>query len=197
MKKQERKKIMPPDAKDKKDDVKEKGAAKEDAAAEGGQPADKTKSVVILLIIISVLVMVLTPVITIFAIKSIAHKEEEQQKPKEASKKSVEINLGQFKFNISQTQGTRLGIIDVAVEVSDNSMEKFFKAKTPEASEGMLNKVRSTILTILSDKTLDGLLSKDAKANLAKEIKSELNEMLQKKADGVVTEVYFPNFVVQ
>lgn len=191
---------MPPDAKDKKDkdDVKEKGAAKEDAAAADGQPADKTKSVVILLIIISVLVMVLTPVITIFAIKSIAHKEEEQQKPKEVNKKSVEISLApQFKFNISQTQGTRLGIIDVVVEVSDNSMEKFFKPKSATESDGMQNKIRSVILTILSDKTLDGLLSKDAKVNLAKEIKSELNEILQKKAEGVVTEVYFPSFVIQ
>jgi flagellar basal body-associated protein FliL len=193
---------MPPDAKDKKekDDVKEKGAAKEDAAAaDGAQPADKTKSVVILLIIISVLVMVLTPVITIFAIKSIAHKEEEQQKPKEVNKKSMEISLApQFKFNISQTQGTRVGLIDVVVEVSDGAaMENFFKAKTKEIPDGMQNKIRSTILTILSDKTLDGLLSKDAKANLSKEIKAELNEMLQKKADGVVTEVYFPSFVIQ
>ena len=61
----------------------------------------------------------------------------------------------------------------------------------------MQKKMVSSILNILADKNLSGLLSKDAKSLLAKEIKNELNEMLQKKTEGVVTEVYFPSFLVQ
>lgn len=180
-----------------KEDVKETGqdAAPADAGAAG---PDKTKTVVMLLIVLSILVMILTPIITIFAIRAIMPKDNtEGPKPEELNKKITEIPLLDFKCNIGQTQGTRYAQIDVVVEVSDGGMKKFFEAKTQENLDGMLNKIRSAILNIISDKTLDGLLSKDAKALLSKEIKSDLNEMLQKKTDGVVTEVYFPKFLVQ
>jgi flagellar basal body-associated protein FliL len=178
------------------------GAPKEEQAADAAKP-DKTKMVVISLISLAVVMMVLTPVITIFAVRAITansgDKTEKAAKEKEsAAKGGVEVLIKDFKFNVAGTQGTRMAMVDVALELNKADIKKFFAAKSDTEQEGMLVRVTATILNILSDKPLDGLLSKEAKSMLAKEIKTELNEMLQKKtADGLVTEVYFPKFMIQ
>jgi flagellar basal body-associated protein FliL len=116
----------------------------------------------------------------------------------EVSGKIKEIKLEPFRVNIAQTQGTRYAQITVVVEVSDGEMEKYFLLKSAEAPEGMLNRMRAEITNIISDKSLSGLLTKDAKNSLANEIKAELNKMLEKKkAKGIVKDVYFPSFLVQ
>jgi flagellar basal body-associated protein FliL len=159
--------------------------------------SDKTKSIVVSLIVLSVLVMVLTPVITIFAVKAIMPSEASSNEP-DVSGKIKEITLDDFRVNIAQTQGTRYAQVKVVLEVNNGDMERYFKLKSPENPDGMLNRIKSEITNIISDKSLSGLLTKDAKNSLANEIKAELNKMLEKKkAKGIVKEVYFPSFLVQ
>lgn len=158
--------------------------------------SDKTKSTVIILIVMSLVVMILTPVITVFVVKAVMPKPEVVEDP--VSSESTEIDLGVFKANISDSQGTRFTQIKVVIEVSRPSIQKYFMAKDATNEDGMLTRVKDAILRIISDKTLEGLLSSKAKERLAKEIKAELNSMLEKrKADGVVTAVLFPEFLVQ
>jgi len=184
-------------------DKKEKDAPEKVEKGEGdaaAQSADKTKSMVLILIILAVVVMLLTPVITIFAIRAIMPKDAQVKEAAEEEKKTAtatEIVLPTFKTNIADSMGTRYAQVDVVVEVSDANMAQYFNPKSKENPNGMQKKMVSSILNILADKNLSGLLSKDAKSLLAKEIKNELNEMLQKKTEGVVTEVYFPSFLVQ
>lgn len=157
---------------------------------------DKSKPVIIMLIVLAILVLVFTPIVTILALKAFVPHEEDVSK--EHVSKSTEITLEPFKFNVAQSQGTRFAQVSVIVEVSDEQMAKLFQANSKENPEGMVNRIRSEILDMLAERSLDGLLSKDARNSLRKEIQSKINAILSEhKVKGVVTDVYFPSFLVQ
>lgn len=170
-------------------------------------PADKSKTVIMALIILSVLVMVLTPFVTIFVVKAMMPQNQEsaaEENP--ATQKGAEITFEPFRTNIANTQGSKYAEIVVAVELRDANMEKYFKKRTAEIPEGMLNQIRAKITSIISSKTLSGLLSQDAQTALQSEIKTSLNNIFEKKREAgdksikqeeVVKEVYFPSFLVQ
>jgi len=161
-------------------------------------PADKTKSVIISLIVLAVLVMVLTPIVTIFVVRTMMPSVPDAAPEESGASKIQEISLEPFRTNISGTQGTRYSQITVVFEVSDTDMIKYFQKKAPENPDGMLNRVRAVVTSIISDKTLSGLLSKDAQISLSNEIKRELNDIFEKKKiNGQVVDVYFPSFLVQ
>ncbi|OGV39464.1 MAG: hypothetical protein A2020_02945 [Lentisphaerae bacterium GWF2_45_14] len=163
-------------------------------------PADKTKTVIMSLIILSVLVMLLTPAVTFLVVRTMMPTNQESA-PEDSSKSNVqEISIEPFRTNIAGTQGMRYSQITVVFEVSDGNMLKYFQKKSAECPEGMLNRIRARITGIISDKTLSGLLSKDAQTSLANEIKTTLNADLfdnKKEMSGQINEVYFPSFLVQ
>jgi len=169
----------------------------EDREKEVGAAPDKSKPVIIMLIVLAILVLVFTPIVTILALKAFVPKDEEAT-AKEHASKSSEINLEPFKFNVAQSQGTRFAQVSVIIEVSDGEMAKLFQPNSKENPEGMGNRIRAEILDMLSERNLDGLLSKDARNTLRKEIQSKVNAILSEhKVKGVVTDVYFPSFLVQ
>lgn len=160
------------------------------AAAKG-----KSRSPVLLLVALSVLVMVLTPVITIVAVRAMAPKEEtegEVVKPQ-----ATEVNLPPVQVNVADTGGMRYLQLEMVVVLSDPTMTQFFQPQSADAPLGQLNRIQATCLGIVSDKSLNGLLSKEAKTRLAEEIKNAINEILRDQATGMVTDVYFTGFLVQ
>ncbi len=168
--------------------------AKEDEAIDV-TPKDNTKKTIILLVALSVLVMVLTPVITIFSIRSMTSKEEVPVETKPS--KTKEVVLPQVQVNVADTNGTRFVQVEIVVEVSDPEMTVFFEAQTPENDKGRLKRIMASTISIISDKNLDALVSKEAKIKLAQEIKSSLNDLLHDATDGIVTDVYFYGFLIQ
>lgn len=157
---------------------------------------DNTKSVVIVLIALSVIVMICTPIITIYAVRTMMPESKNEVKVDTSNNK--EITLPVFKANIDGTMGKSFAQIEVVVEVSDPSLNVYFSEQTDDNPKGRLRKIQAAILNIISTKSLTQLSSKKAKAQLAKEIKKELNDLLKKKTkDGVVTDVYFPSFLIQ
>ncbi len=157
---------------------------------------DKTKKTVLLLIVLSVLVMVLTPVITIFSIRMMTQKTEAKT---EASDHVVnkEIVLPQIQVNVAETNGTRFVQIEIVLDVSDAEMVSIFEDQTPENSKGRLKRIMATIISIISDKNLPALVTKEAKSRLATEIKNAINDLIRSDTDGIVTEVYFYSFLIQ
>lgn len=156
---------------------------------------DKSKPVIMMLIILAVLVLVFTPIVTILALKAFMPQDAKQL---EKATQVTEVTLETFKFNVAHSQGTRFAQVQVVLELSDADMAKFFKPSAADNPEGMGNKVKSEVLDILSERTLDGLLLKDARNTLRKEIMTKVNVMLSdRKVKGVVTDVYFPSFLVQ
>jgi|GEM_PF-3422181 len=169
----------------------------EDREKEVSATPDKSKPVIIMLIVLAILVLVFTPIVTILALKAFVPKDDDAA-AKERISKAAEVKLDDFKFNVAQSQGTRFAMVSVIVEVSDGDMAKYFQLSTKENPDGMGNRIRSEILDMLSERTIDGLLTKDARNTLRKEIQSKLNAILSDhKVKGVVTDVYFPSFLVQ
>ena len=157
-------------------------------------PKNDTNKVVITLIILSVAVMILTPIITIFAVKTFAGKAVEADKIE--SVEGAEIKLKTFRVNIAGTKGKRYASIDVCVKVDNAEMLKLFTDQTTENKLGMLNEIRANIDAILSSKNLDGFLASDARIKMAAEIESMLNKLLKGKVkEGNVVKVYFPSFL--
>lgn len=174
-------------------------AVKEDAVE---VPADKSKTVIMSLIILSVLVMLLTPLVTFFVVKTMMPQAQETVTEDTGSKSGMEITLDAFRTNIAGTQGSRYAEITVALEIRDSAMEKFFKKKAKETPDGMLNQIRAKITSIISSKTLPGLVSQDAQVSLQNEIRQALNTMIMAAnektvKEEVVKDVYFPSFLIQ
>lgn len=158
--------------------------------------ADKSKPVIIMLIVLAILVLVFTPIVTILALKAFVPSDTNQVQAKDS--KTAEVTMEPFKFNVAQSQGTRFAQVSVVIEVSDSTMVNLFKASSKENPDGMENRIRSEVLDILSERNLDGLLSKDARNSLRKEIQSKVNALFSdRKVKGVVTDVYFPSFLIQ
>ncbi|MDD3119471.1 MAG: flagellar basal body-associated FliL family protein [Victivallales bacterium] len=157
--------------------------------------ADKSKPVIIMLIVLAVLVLVFTPIVTLLVLEAFLPKDSV---PAEKVSRGTEITLDTFKFNVAHSQGTRFAQVQVVLELSDADMRKYFQPNDTNNPDGMGNKIKSEVLDILSERTLDGLLLKDSRATLRKEIMTKINVILsERKAKGVVTDVYFPSFLVQ
>ncbi len=160
------------------------------------ESGDKSKPVIVMLIVLAILVLVFTPIVTILALK--AFMPADTTNAEIQNKKYSEVVLEPFKFNVAGTQGTRFAQVEVTLEISDSSLAPYFEDKTPENSKGMLKKIRAEVLDILVERDLDNLLSKSSRSSLRKEIQTKLNGMLSdRKVKGVVTDVYFPSFLVQ
>ena len=157
-------------------------------------PKNETTKVVITLIILAVAVMVLTPIVTIFLVKTLAGKAVKADKIE--SVEGAEIKLKTFRVNIAGTRGKRYASIDVCIKVDNPKMLDLFKDQTGENKLGMLNEIRANIDAILSSKNLDGFLASDARIKMAAEIESMLNKLLKGKVkEGNVVKVYFPSFL--
>ena len=166
-------------------------------------PADKSKPVIMSLIILSVLVMLLTPLVTFFVVRTMMPQAQETAPDDLTNTQGGEVTLEPFRTNIAGTQGSRYAEITVVLEIRDISMAEYFQKRSKEAPNGMLNNIRAKITSVISSKTLSGLLSQDAQVSLQNEIKTTLNTLFEKekgkkiKDMEVVKEVYFPSFMVQ
>ena len=163
-------------------------------AAEGQPPAkEKGGTSVLILVVMSVLVMALTPIITIIVIKQMLPKTPEVKDKKQA----LEITLPQVQVNVAGTNGTRYAQVEIVLTVSDKDMEKFFVEQSETAPEGKLKRITATVNEIISSKNLNELLEKEAKQKLKKDIQVALNKILADDTEGMVKDVYFPGFLIQ
>lgn len=171
-------------------------ADEKEGPGEGQNDAEqpKSKPTILLVIGLAVLVMLLTPVITIFAFKSMADTTAPADAPE---KPPVEIILGRVQVNVKDTQGTRFAQVDPVLLVSDEAMKPLFEVQSDEQPKGKLRRLRSVAIYIISEKNLAELLSPGSKESLAAELKDAFNEVLEPYTEGVVTEVYFDGFLIQ
>jgi hypothetical protein len=99
---------------------------------------------------------------------------------------------------VAGTHGKRSIKILPVIEVSSPAVYKYFYNKSYDNPEGMNNKIRADLVDIISEKPLESLLGKKAKYDLSQEVKKELNDILEeKRACGIVREVYFREYLIQ
>ncbi|MCJ8328943.1 MAG: flagellar basal body-associated FliL family protein [Lentisphaeria bacterium] len=160
------------------------------------KPKDNTKLMVMALVIMSVLVMILTPVICIYTIKSMMGKPK--LTPLE-TQSTITVEFGEIQVNIAETNGTRYVQMSIVFEMTDEGpLKSQFDAKTPTNPQGQLSKIKAEVIQIIGDKNLNALSSKEAKAKLSNEIRIVVNNLVKKEEiTGTVVDVYFPTFLIQ
>ena len=106
--------------------------------------------------------------------------------------------MGVTEVNVGDTNATRMVQVDIVAEINHDGLVGYFKEQSEENKKGKLRIIKSMLITTLSSKSLEGLVSPEAKDKLAKEIKEKLNEYLSKfQAEGMVTNIYFTKFIIQ
>lgn len=94
--------------------------------------------------------------------------------------------LDPFIVNLSDEEGGRYAKVEITLAFSDKKVEKELEEKLPM--------VRDSIITIISMKRYNDLISPAGKEALKREIMAKLNALL---TSGQVTEIYYTDFVLQ
>lgn len=161
---------------------------------EAAPTGDKSSKLVMRLLIVSILVMVATPAITIFAFRSMS---KDVMEPEEKTVQVTEIALPTIQVNVAGTNATRYAQVDVVLRISDAEMHELFKEQSTGNPNGHLREIVAAVIRIISDKQLNALLPTEGKRELANEIKAVLNELLADYTSGMITDVYFYGFLIQ
>ena len=155
---------------------------------------DSSTRMALLLVGIAVLIMVLTPVITIITIKNMIPVTPEGI----TKTKTPEVKLPPIQVNVGDTHGQRYAQVRIAVTVTDKNSLKFFEDQTATNEDGQQTLMMATVNEILSGKNLKQLLDVQSRQRLKKEIQVALNKILEEQeTTAMVQKVYFPEFIVQ
>jgi len=158
-------------------------AAKKAANAEGSSSGSKNKTIVFLVVGILVGAVVAFGASKVIFGKSNAEQKEEKTLPEHT------IELDEFVVNLAD--GTHYAKVSIAL-----GLEKPLEGggEGGKLDVKILAPVRDTVITVLSSKSMEQLVSKEGKTKLKEELKKQLNELLGKE---VVKEVYFTSLTLQ
>ena len=190
------------------DDEVVEAEGQEDGAVAEGQPKDTTKMFIIALVGLSIVLMILTPIVTIFLVKSMVPDVNVDSSEVSTSDEVVEFVIDGVQCNLRGAQGTRYVRLDVALTFNKAEMVAFFEAVPAEGAiagqpTSRRNRIMARLIKIISDKQVNDLESMEDKEKLATDIRHSLNELLKddlvvnKIEDGSIIEVYFPSFLIQ
>lgn len=150
---------------------------------EGQAPKKKGKNF-ILIIIIAVAVIAVGAGAFFFFTKSGGEKAQKKEETK--AEEGVTFALEPFVVNLSDPSGTRFLKVSLQLELAGPTVAEKAKAKTPQ--------IRDAIITLLTAKTSDALISPEGKLQLKDEINIRINQIL---GENSVKNVYLTDFVMQ
>ncbi len=113
--------------------------------------------------------------------------EDGELSTKKSAAESIVYGLDVFIVNVYDAEGI-LNYLKLEVKLELDSKEAEDEATDKTA------KIRDHIITIVTNKTIDEIKSKNGKARLKDEIKARINSFL---VTGKATEVYFTEFIIQ
>ena len=105
---------------------------------------------------------------------------------KEAAKLGVVTALDPFIVNLVDDDGKRYLKVSMQLELDSEMLNEEVTNKMPQ--------IKDTIITVLSEKNTDDLLTVNGKFKLKEQIQTRVNVLLK---TGVVKNVYFVEFVIQ
>lgn len=164
-----------------------KGAAKSEAAEPKEQPEKpKKKGKKLLLIVIALVVLIAGAGGAYFFLidKGAQHGKSSAKDSKESQ--GVNFALEPFVVNLMDQGGTKYLKVSIQLELSDAKLTEQAKNKTPQ--------LRDAIITLLTNKTSDELVTPEGKLLLKDEIKQRAEQIL---GEGTVRNVYLTDFVMQ
>ncbi|MCX8145604.1 MAG: flagellar basal body-associated protein FliL [Azovibrio sp.] len=177
-----------------------------DANPVADEPPKKSKKLLII-IVIAVLVIGLAGAAAAFLLLSgkgehedgeeeVAAEVKKPKKKKDNAAPPVFVNLDAFTVNLApeQGQGDQYMQVVIALELEDMSADGPLKNQMP--------RIRNNLTMILSSKKASELLTKEGKENLAEEIKTEINRIMNPghkgtPPDSPVLSVLFTSFIIQ
>lgn len=150
---------------------------------EGQEPKKKKGKNLILIIVIAVAVLAGGIGAFFFFTKS-SNKAQKTEETKAAE--GVTFALEPFVVNLSDPTGTRFLKVSLQLELAGPAVMEKAKTKTPQ--------IRDAIITLLTSKTSDALISPEGKLQLKDEINIRINQIL---GENSVKNVYLTDFVMQ
>ncbi|HQA04468.1 MAG TPA: flagellar basal body-associated FliL family protein [Thermodesulfovibrio thiophilus] len=166
--------------------AKEKTAKLEEEQSDTQQEKPKKKRKFSLIIIIAVIVLAVGAAgAYLLLVKGSTDKKGIIAKD---SKNAITVNfaLEPFVVNLMDQSGSKYLKVSIQIELSDARLLESAKNKTPQ--------IRDIIITLLTNKTSDELITPEGKLLLKDEIKQRINQIL---GDNSVVNVYLTDFVMQ
>ncbi len=177
--------------------------AKPATEAGEGAPAKSNKKLLIIVVVAVVLFLGLGGATAYLLLKPTPEHDDDEvpvEKAKPAKKKKVErevpiyVALESFTVNLVPDNGDQFLQLLISLEVEDAQVGDQLKMYTP--------KLRNDITLLLSSKKASQLITKEGKEALAREIKDQVNGILDpvgkvKKREGPIKEVLFTSFIIQ
>ncbi len=170
----------------------------DDDEAEGGDKPKKTGSKVLLLALAAVALLALAgggaymflsgdpAPETKKAGEQEAGEEAEAVANEEAAKLGDVLALDAFIVNLAGESGKRYLKITMQLEMNNSTLAEEIQNKMPQ--------IKDSVITVLSSKTTDDLLTIEGKFLLKEQLLTRVNSLLR---TGVVKNVYFVEFVIQ
>ncbi|WP_353683472.1 flagellar basal body-associated protein FliL [Thermodesulfovibrio sp. 3907-1M] len=155
-----------------------------DEAESKEQPEKPKKKSKLPLIIIAALVLIAGAAAAYFFILGKGDQHTKSATSKESQ--GVNFALEPFVVNLMDQGGTKYLKVTVQLELSQAKLAEEAKSKTPQ--------IRDAIITLLTNKTSDELITPEGKLLLKDEIKQRVNQIL---GENTVTNVYLTDFVMQ
>ena len=149
---------------------------------EGQEPKKKGKNL-ILIIIIAVVALAVGVVLYLFVFSKPGDKPKKEETK---AAEGVTFALDPFVVNLSDPTGTRFLKVSLQLELAGPAVMEKAKTKTPQ--------IRDAIITLLTSKTSDALISPEGKLQLKDEINIRINQVL---GENSVKNVYLTDFVMQ
>lgn len=152
---------------------------------EGGKK--KGKKLILLIIIALVVLGAGAGAAYFFVLKGGGGEKKEAQAKKETKEATgVNFSFEPFVVNLMDSGGTKYLKVSIQIELADSKLVEKAKARTPQ--------LRDAVITLLSMKTSEELISSEGKIILKDEIKQRANQIL---GEGSVLNVYLTDFVMQ
>ncbi len=160
----------------------------ENGNTEAQEEVSKKKKGKFLIVIIIALVVLLGGAAGAYFL--LLNKPKEGQKGEASSKThevaGVNFSLEPFVVNLMDGAGTKYLKVSIQIELSEAKLLEKAKNRTPQ--------LRDAIITLLTSKTSDELITAEGKIIIKDEIKQRASQIL---GEGTVINVYLTDFVMQ
>ena len=163
-------------------------SAEQEAPEAATTPAPDRKSGMLVMIIIGFMVMILTPLITVVAVKITARDGPPTPRQKSQEASGV-FSVDPVVVNIDNTHGSRYLRVGAHLVVSP-----------PRLTEGLrehMPLLKDRIMSAVGNKSLAELEGEKGREMLRRDIKDRVNAVLMDAMKGAVVDVYFSEYLIQ
>lgn len=167
--------------------------AKAETPAEQGEsavpPAGKKKKLLIIILAAVLLVLLAAGGAAVLLLSGKPAGEHAEERVEEVEESApIYERLETFTVNLADQESYLQ--VEISLKLADVKAQERLKQRMPE--------VRDVLLRVLSSKNAEELITPEGKAELAKEVRKEVNGVIgAKKPDQGVKDVLFTSFIIQ